>query len=112
MDSSSLIIDLFLQATKILLSLPRNERRDLDEVEVVFVDNINGNLKPRRTCGFLEVITAIADKGKPVGLILEQWGSSSQMRVMPFTGIALGEEQALMSAFAEAQDEAHEFEDE
>jgi hypothetical protein len=99
---------LFESANSILRTLPSKERYDMDDLEVVFIDTINGKLKANRTFGFLDTLEAINNGGKPVGLLLLNWEDPDNMQVKEFPGLTTEESSVLTHAFAEAQDQAKE----
>ncbi len=99
------IVALFEAGSSILKLIPRRKRVRIDEVEIVFVDSVNGKNKPRRATTFAEILEAVEDGSKPIGLIFIDWNDPERMESKEFSGISSDETQILMNAFAEAQDQ-------
>jgi hypothetical protein len=81
--------------------------RNVDSVEVVFVDIVNGRAKHHRANGFHEILQAVENGGTPVGVIGLNW-VGTESSVYEFPGITPEQQNLLMHAFAEAQDEQEE----
>lgn len=107
-NTKDMAIYLFESCSAILKAMPAKERYDMDEMEIVFADNLNGRLKANRTYGFIDAFQALEDGGKPVGLIILNWEDPENMAVKEFPGLTTEEASLLMHSFAEAQDQAKE----
>ena len=99
---------LFETGAALFNSIPPRKRNDVDEVEVVFVDIVNGKSKPRREFTFQGILVALQDGSKPVGLTFIHWQSADKMSMKAFPGLSPVEESTLAEAFAEAQDQQRE----
>lgn len=106
------LASLFESGSVIMKSLPRRQRHRIDEVEVVFVDVVNGRAKPRRAFTFMDIMEAIEDGAKPIGLIIVDWSDSDKMEMKEFPSLSTEDQSILAAAFAESQDQQkEEFED-
>src|SRR5208337_4072825 len=99
------IVALFEAGSSILKLVPRRKRVRIDEIEVVFLDVVNGKNQARRAFTFADILEAIEDGSKPIGLILIDWNDPEKMESKEFSGLTPDEVQILMNAFAEAQDQ-------
>jgi len=103
------VFDLFEKSSALIRSLGHRKRQKIDEIEVVFVHNVNGRNKPARASSFQFVLEAIEDGGRPIGLILVEYLDAESMKMMLFPNPNPGDEELLATAFAESQDEQKEF---
>lgn len=99
------LVGLFEAVNSIVKSIPRRKRMSVDEFEIVFVDSVNGRNKHRRAYTFIEIMEAIEDGSKPVGVILLYWMNPDAMEMKEFSNISHDEQATLAAAFAEAQDQ-------
>lgn len=102
------LITLFESGQVILKSIGPSKRRRIDEIEIVFLDVVNGRNKSRRVQGFAEILEALEDGSTPIGLIFIDWGDPDKMESKEFPGLDAAATQTLLSAFAEAQDQCRE----
>lgn len=89
---------------------PRNLKKVSDS-EIVFADLVNGKLRHRTVNSIIDILDAIKDDSKPIGIILCTWDLDT-MYTKEFPGLTTEEQQLLMHAFAESQDERRSFEGE
>lgn len=102
------LASLFESGSGIMKSLPRRRRHRIDEVEVVFVDLINGRAKPRRAFTFMDIMEAVEDGAKAIGLIIVDWSDPEKMEMKEFAKLSTEEQSILAAAFAESQDQQKE----
>lgn len=105
-------VSLMLAAEHVVRTLPTRIKINTDDVEVVFLDNVNGRMKPRRARGFLEVIEALNDGSTPIGFLLICWTDAEKITAKPMDALSNEGQAALAHALAEAQDEARETDEE
>ena len=102
------VVALFEETFKVFDALPPSQRKALEEYELVFVHVVNGRHKPERVFAVADLIRALEDGGKPVGLIIGHWLDVDKMTVKEFPNLTVAEQVALHAAFAEYQDESKE----
>lgn len=96
-----------IRASELMKNVTPRDRMNVDEVELVFVDNLNGKLKPRRTFTFLDMMEAIEEGSKPIGIILLNYSDSDLVSSRQLPDIGPEAQEALMHALAEAQDQVN-----
>lgn len=94
--------------TEFIQSLPPRKKKNIDGIEIVFLDNINGHMKHNRSYTLSEVIEALQSGGTPIGIILMKWDAPEEMEFKELPGISSEAQAVLIHAFAEAQDEVNE----
>lgn len=99
---------LFTSGSEVMRRLPRGLKNNLDEVEVVFMDTVNGRPKHRRGFTFIDIMEAIEERSKPIGLILINWNDVDEMQMKEFPNLTSIEQAILAAAFAESQDQQNE----
>lgn len=95
-------------AIKLVVEITPTERRSFDDIEMVFIDVVNGRPRFDRAFTFVDVIECLSRGAKPIGLILLHWDGADKMKTLELPNLTTTEQELLMHAFAEAQDEAKE----
>ena len=98
------LVKMFEAGQSILKSVGPSKRRKIDEVEVVFLNVVNGRNKPSREWTWTDVLDALEGGGKPIGLIFVK-EDPDDMEHQAFPDLGAEETQVLLTAFAEAQDD-------
>jgi hypothetical protein len=101
---------LFEGVDSIIQSLTPRKRIDIDDIMIVYIDNVNGKFKCRSSYSLLDIWAYLRDGSKPVGVIFMSWTDAEHMKVKEFPNLSEEEQSLLAHAFAEAQDE-HRVED-
>jgi len=99
------LLTLFESGQAILKSIGPSKRRRIDEIEIVFLDIVNGKNKGRRVEGFADILEALEDGSTPIGLIFVSWEDADRMESKEFPGLDAAATQTLLNSFAEAQDQ-------
>lgn len=97
---------LYRNINEIITSMSPRERRRIEEMEVIFVDKVNGAPVGKVAYSFKDVIDAIQLGGKPIGILI---GDITPREAKRFPDLTVKEEEILMSMLAEAQDEEEDF---
>lgn len=101
------LADLFKNTSLLIESMRPRAMREVDEIEVVFMDNVNNRYKHKRAYTFKDVLEGFSNGGTPVGLILLHWNDSSKTKSKAFANLPDHAQEVLIHALAEAQDELH-----
>lgn len=86
-------------------NLSPRAKRDIDDIEVVFIDFINGKPKFNRAYNFPCIVEELANGGTVIGVLLVNWSNANNTKVIPVKGIPDSSLELLSHALAEAQDE-------
>lgn len=103
---SAIFQRLYVQIMDILFSMTPKQRRKADELEVIFVDVINGKEVGRAAYSIKDVIDAVNADSKPIGILV---GDPVPQEVRAFPGISNIEEGILHAMLAESQDAEEDF---
>ena len=108
MDTNKMetLLNLFRDVIQLLEDMAPRDKRKINDVEVVFMDNINGKNKHNRAYSFLEIVQAISDGGTPIGIILLRWDNPDKAESKALPNIPEHASELLAHSLAEAQDEA------
>lgn len=96
----------------IMESVPKRKLEKADDLEMVFIDNINGKLKHRTAGTLIEIYQCLRDGGKPVGVLLLNYSNHEDIIVREFPNLSQEEKGLAIYAFAEAQDDFKEMNEE
>jgi hypothetical protein len=105
LKSVSLIFEQLLTQFKLMTS---RERINFDDLEVVLADVINNRTKPRRVGNIFDLMEALNDGSKPIGILWLQWADVNAMIYKEFPNLTTEEGFAIAEAFAQAQDQMKE----